>query len=31
MTAQPATIVQRLWKYCNNLRDDEVCCRKQVA
>jgi hypothetical protein len=24
MSTQPATIVQRLWNYCNVLRDDGV-------
>ena len=24
MSTQPATIVQRLWNYCNGLRDDGV-------
>ena len=28
MSTQPATIVQRLWNYCNVLRDDGVSLQR---
>jgi len=31
MTTQSATIVQRLWNYCNVLRDDGVSCTSGVT